>query len=56
MLEFFIDIHTDAKTLLKRLAFSEKSETNLPLTLFCFPFLNFFIVYSKSFVRFCRNL
>ena len=55
MLEFFIDIHTDTKTLLKRLAFLEKSKTNLPLTLF-FLFLNFFIVYSKSFVRFCSNL
>ena len=31
-LEFFICVHIDAKTLLKRFAFSQKSETNLPLT------------------------
>ena len=31
-LEFFIGAHTDAKKLLKILSFSQKSETNLPLT------------------------
>ena len=31
-LEFFIGVHTDAKKLLKRLSFSQKSEANLPLT------------------------
>ena len=31
-LEFFIGVHIDAKKLLKRFAFSQKSETNLPLT------------------------
>ena len=30
--EFFICVHIDAKKLLKRFAFSQKSETNLPLT------------------------
>ena len=31
-LEFFTGVHIDAKKLLKRFAFSQKSETNLPLT------------------------
>ena len=31
-LEFFIGVHIDAKKLLKRFAFSQKSEINLPLT------------------------
>ena len=31
-LEFFIGVHTDAKKLLKRLSFSQQSETSLPLT------------------------
>ena len=31
-LEFVIGVHIDAKSLLKRFAFSQKSETNLPLT------------------------
>ena len=31
-LEFFICVHIDTKRLLKILAFSQKSETNLPLT------------------------
>ena len=31
-LELFIGVHIDAKKLLKRFAFSQKSETNLPLT------------------------
>ena len=30
-LEFFIGVHIDAKKLLKRFAFSQNSETNLPL-------------------------
>ena len=30
-LEFFIGVHIDAKKLLKRFVFSQKSETNLPL-------------------------
>ena len=31
-LEFFIGVHIDAKRLLKRFAFSQKSDTSLPLT------------------------
>ena len=31
-LEFFIGVHIDAKRLLKRFAFSQKPETDLPLT------------------------
>ena len=31
-LQAFISVHIDAKKLLKRFAFSQKSETNLPLT------------------------
>ena len=31
-LNFFIGVHIDAKKLLKRFAFSQKSDTNLPLT------------------------
>ena len=31
-LEFFIGVHIDAKKLLKRFAFSQKLEKNLPLT------------------------
>ena len=31
-LEFFIGVHIDAKKLLKRFTFSQKSEINLPLT------------------------
>ena len=30
--EFFTGVHIDAKKLLKRFAFSQKSDTNLPLT------------------------
>ena len=31
-LQAFISVHIDTKKLLKRFAFSQKSETNLPLT------------------------
>ena len=31
-LEFFIGVHTEAKKLLKRLSFSQQSETSLSLT------------------------
>ena len=31
-LQFLIGVHIDAKKLLKRFPFSQKSETNLPLT------------------------